>query len=147
MQNRLRSKHSDESRRDCNTRYYETELRKQNSESETESGVNSSPSFGSLEHPCPLNSAPSEFSPPASSGRQHPPGLPIFRTIDLLKQKDQRERSASSFAHTHQTHPNNAAPRNKNIPKVNIATGDAGLAGESQKEFSPAATKSGFCPN
>ena len=42
--------------------------------------------------------------------------------------------SASSFMHTHHTHPSNAEPRSKNIPKVNIASGDAGIPNESQKE-------------
>jgi hypothetical protein len=37
--------------------------------------------------------------------------------------------------HAHQTHPINAEPRNKNIPKVNIASGDAGIPGESQRKM------------
>src|SRR5271165_7189454 len=42
-----------------------------------------------------------------------------------FKRRHYRERFASSFMHTHHTHPSNAEPRSKNIPKVNIASGDS----------------------
>jgi hypothetical protein len=44
------------------------------------------------------------------------------------------ERFGSSLTQTHHTHPTSAAPSNKNIPKVSIASGDAGIRSQSQKE-------------
>jgi hypothetical protein len=69
------------------------------------------------------------LSPP--NGRQHLSSehaqviraLPVRAYSKVSTQfptKLHRERFASSFLHTHQTHPSNAEPRNKNIPKVNI---------------------------
>jgi hypothetical protein len=47
--------------------------------------------------------------------------------------------------HTHHTHPSNAEPRSKNIPKVNIASGDAGIPSESQKESAAVGKNPDFC--
>jgi hypothetical protein len=44
--------------------------------------------------------------------------------------------------HTHQTHPNRAEPRKRNIPKVSIRHGDAGISPHSQKESGHQAKKS-----
>jgi hypothetical protein len=44
--------------------------------------------------------------------------------------------------HTHHTHPNRAEPRKRNIPKVSIRHGDAGISPHSQKESGHQAKKS-----
>jgi hypothetical protein len=44
--------------------------------------------------------------------------------------------------HTHHTHPNRAEPRKRNIPKVSIRHGDAGISPHSQKESCHQAKKS-----
>jgi len=44
--------------------------------------------------------------------------------------------------HTHHTHPNKAEPRKRNIPKVSIRHGDAGISPHSQKESCHQAKKS-----
>jgi hypothetical protein len=51
-------------------------------------------------------------------------------------------RFGSSLMHTHHTHPNRAEPRKRNIPKVSIRHGDAGISPHSQKESGHQAKKS-----
>src|ERR1700730_7847328 len=63
-------------------------------------------------------------------------GNAAFRRIfePSLVNKNHRVRSGSSLMHTHQTQPNRAEPRKRNIPKVSIRLGDAGINALSHKE-------------